>query len=169
MKIYENFLELDVFEKIQSSILNQYFPWYYDEVVVSPDLDNSNLKDYQLIHNIYEKNVGVFSPNAMDIIRPLINKINPFCLLRVKANLNLYSGKNVYEHGMHTDFNIDNVPITTAIFYINNNNGYTKFETNEKIYSVENRFIEFNSNIYHSGSTTTNAKSRVVINLNYIK
>ena len=37
----------------------------------------------------------------------------------------------------------------------------------KKINSVENRIIIFNSNIEHTGTSTTNANYRMVLNLNY--
>ena len=50
---------------------------------------------------------------------------------------------------------------------MNTNNGYTFFENGKKVLSKENTAVEFNSNIKHSGTTCTNAKCRVVMNLNY--
>ena len=83
-------------------------------------------------------------------------------LNRVKANLVVRTSKNI-EHGMHTD----QPKGKTGIFYINNCNGYTKFEKGEKIYSEENKYIEFNSKIKHSGASCTDEKIRIVINFNY--
>jgi hypothetical protein len=58
---------------------------------------------------------------------------------------------------------------TTAIFYINSNDGYTIFKKNKKIIkSKENKFIYFKSNSEHAGTTCTDQKVRVVINFNYI-
>ena len=47
------------------------------------------------------------------------------------------------------------------------NDGYTRFEDGTKIESVANRVAVFESNLKHCGTTCTNTKSRVVINLNY--
>jgi Rps23 Pro-64 3,4-dihydroxylase Tpa1-like proline 4-hydroxylase len=70
-----------------------------------------------------------------------------------------------YLYGFHTDTNCSNA--TTGIFYLNTNNGYTTFGENEKIDSVENRLIFFNSQIKHSGISSTEEKYRCLINLNY--
>ena len=56
---------------------------------------------------------------------------------------------------------------TTSIYYVNTNNGYTKFETGEIVESVENRMVTFPSNIRHTGSSCSDEKIRVVINFNY--
>ena len=58
---------------------------------------------------------------------------------------------------------------TTAIFYINTNNGYTEFENAEKIESVAIRFIMFPSNIKHRGVTQTDEQTRIMINFNFLK
>ena len=56
-----------------------------------------------------------------------------------------------------------------SIFYINTNNGYTYFETGEKIKSVENRLITFDNKLKHYGTTSTNTQTRIVLNLCYEK
>ena len=58
---------------------------------------------------------------------------------------------------------------TTSIFYINTNDGYTKFEDGTKIESIANRMITFPANINHTGTSCTDEQTRVVINFNYFK
>ena len=55
----------------------------------------------------------------------------------------------------------------TAVFYVNTNNGYTIFESGEKVSSVENRMVIFDSNILHTGTTCTDERVRCVLNFNY--
>ena len=55
----------------------------------------------------------------------------------------------------------------TGVLYMNNCNGYTKFKNGEKVLSEENKYVEFNSNLEHTGSSCTDEKRRVVINFNY--
>ena len=53
---------------------------------------------------------------------------------------------------------------------INNSNkgqNVVKFENGEKIESVENRLVIFDSTIKHTGTTSTDTKFRSVINFNY--
>ena len=57
--------------------------------------------------------------------------------------------------------------MTTATYYLNTNNGYTELKTGEKVESVENRMLVFDSNIEHQGVTCTDEKRRVLINFNY--
>ena len=70
----------------------------------------------------------------------------------------------IVEHGFHTDVQYK---CKTGILYLNSNDGYTSFEDGTKVESVENRFVTFDSNIKHSGTTCTNQKVRLVLNINY--
>ena len=101
---------------------------------------------------------------------------------RIKANL-LTKTPNIIENEFHVDMGRvykDGVEIdssgghkkllkqsTTSIFYVNTNNGYTKFEDGTKIESVANRLVSFSSNMKHKGTSCTDEKIRVVINFNY--
>ena len=67
-------------------------------------------------------------------------------------------------HGYHTDFPFE---CKTAIFYINSNNGLTLFKNGQIIESVENRMVIFNSQLEHTGTTSTDTKNRIVVNFNY--
>ena len=70
--------------------------------------------------------------------------------------------------------NLENFPEklkqwTTSIFYVNTNNGYTKFEDGTKVESVANRMLTFPANMKHIGTSCTDEQTRVVINFNYFK
>ena len=52
---------------------------------------------------------------------------------------------------------------------MNTNNGYTKFETGEKVESVANRLVTFPNNMMHTGTTCTDEQYRCVMNIDYIK
>ena len=92
-----------------------------------------------------------------------VNKIPVATTCKIKVNMNPRTPK-IIEHGLHTD-----LPYLckTGILYLNTNNGYTVFEDGTKVESVQNRFVSFDSNIKHSGSTCSNQKVRLVININY--
>ena len=72
----------------------------------------------------------------------------------------------IIETYMHTDIN-DVENWKTALFYLNTNDGYTKFEHGEKVETVANRLVIFDGDILHCGTTHTNEKYIPVINFNY--
>ena len=101
-----------------------------------------------------------------------MEKIKAVSLWRIKANL-LTRTPNIVENSFHVD--MTKLPEeklkqwTTAIFYVNTNNGYTEFEDGTKVESVANRMVTFPANLKHRGTSCTDEKTRVVINFNYFK
>jgi len=55
----------------------------------------------------------------------------------------------------------------TAIFYVNNNNGGTRFEDDTFVESVRNRALLFTGKIAHETVTQTDTNFRFNININY--
>ena len=160
IKIADNFLAKDEFDQLQSVMMSTAFPWYFSPYVVY----HSELKDLNLSqfpHQIFTGRDGVESA-GYKLISPIIDNLNVKSIVRIKANL-LNKTENIKEHSFHSDFKNNR----TAIYYVNTNNGYTKFANGEKIDSVENRLIDFDSNMEYTGSTCTDQKCRIVININY--
>jgi hypothetical protein len=162
-KVIDNFLDKKEFVELQSIMMGNQFPWYYNSHKISAQENNSSLYNFQFAHKFYD-NYGPTS-DLISILEPLINKINPSSIVRIKANMNP-STPDILEYGYHTDF--DSTPsLITSVFYINTNNGSTVFEDGQKVDSVENRLVMFDSRIKHTGTSCTNEKVRCVINLNY--
>lgn len=166
IEIYDNYLPDDYFKYLKGMLLNSdaNFSWNYSDFVV--DENNKDVNEFQFAHIFYQHNVPV-SPffNELAII---FQKLNPLTLIKVKANL-LPKTTNHIEHGMHVDIVGSNCQnLRTSILYINTNNGYTLFEDNTKINSVENRMVIFPTHMRHTGATCTDEKIRVVINFNFL-
>ena len=165
-EIIDNFLPEDVFLPIQEFLMGAFFPWYFGKQILS--FKSTDKLDYQFIHSFYHLEQGVGVISRFEVIEPIIKKLDCFCLLRAKANLKtLYSGpQDKQKNNYHRDFDKD---CTTAILYINTNNGYTIFkDTKQKIDCVANRLVKFNSKLEHDGISSNDSKQRVVINFNYI-
>ena len=124
--------------------------------------ENPELDKFQFYNTLCVKNE--VKSSFYSLLDPLIKKINPSYMYRVKVNLGTRTATPIVG-GFHSDTDFNN---TTAIFYLNNNNGYTIFEDGSKIDSIENRLVVFDSNIKHSGVSQTDSNIRCVINLNYI-
>ena len=56
---------------------------------------------------------------------------------------------------------------TALIFYLNTNNGYTKFEDGTVVKSIANRLLTFPTLCKHTSSSCTDVEARVNINFNY--
>ena len=162
IKILDNFLAKEDADNIERECKHPFFPWYYASSI-NPEYDHLQEKpnhQFQFVHSFYFEH-KVMS-NAWPILEPLIKKIKIKSLIRVKANC-IPMTEQIITHGFHIDYR-DNL---TAIYYVNSNNGYTEFETGEKIKSEKNRLIIFDSNIKHRGTTSTDAHCRMNININY--
>lgn len=168
IKIIDNFLlELEYNHLISSVVKNQYFPWWYspvntEEYAVSNQC--SEFENYQFTHVLYYDNMP--KSDYYHLVFPFLNHLKIKSLIKVKLNCNPNASK-IVEHGYHIDTIDSTYDSTTAVYYLNNNNGYTKFENGEKVESVENRLILFPSKMSHTGTTCTNAQCRYVLNINY--
>jgi hypothetical protein len=159
-EILNNFLEEKEFNLIKSTLLGSNFPWYYNNEVVYNDKHN-----FQFTHIFFIDHS--ITSNMFNLIKPLINKINPISLVRIKANLTTKTD-TIVEHGYHVDYDIQKISkMKTSVFYINSNNGYTRLKNNKMIKSKENKLLTFDTDMEHTGSTCTDENIRVVINLNY--
>jgi hypothetical protein len=162
-KIEDDFLDDFEFAQIESVFINNpNFPWFYTNGIAELDT-TSDIYKFQFSHSFFKENQGITS-GFYEQIKPLIDKINPKVLIRVKANLGTPTPTNL-EGGYHTDVNF---PCKTAVFYLNDNDGYTLFEDGTKVESKSNRFVSFDSNNKHTGVSQTNSRVRCVININYI-
>ena len=156
MKVIDNFLDQDSFNHFKNIITGQYFPWYFNNQKV---LDDNHLDNYQFVNTFKDGNT------AMPLLDVFKEKLNVSNFLRAKLNCTTRTNK-IFEFKSHRDLDVN---CLISIFYINSNNGYTKFENGEKIESIENRLITFDNNLKHNGTTSTNSQTRIVLNLCYEK
>lgn len=164
MQVYKNFIDQVRFDDLAAVMSSPQFAWYYNPVVDKEDLNPNVKQNFQFTHTFF--NFNRIQSEYFDLLTPIFIKIKPVALVRVKANLVINTNK-IVEHGMHVDFTSPKV--TTGILYINTNDGYTRFENGKKIKSIQNQYVEFDSQLKHTGTSCTNVDKRLVINFNYIK
>ena len=158
-KVINNFLTKDEHEKLKNTLESPTFPWYFIKGRVNAT-DKPNLFDYQFVHIFYKDNF--VNSDFFNHLNPIIKKLDPLSLVRIKANLNPISNKlNVSEY--HTD---QNFKCKAAIYYLNENNGYTMIG-DKKVESKANRIVLFDADKKHYGTNSTNCNNRMVININY--
>ena len=163
VQIYDNFLETTLFKPIQEIMTGPNFNWVYNDKIIDRNDDV-----FQFTHLFFRgaKQAG-WSPQTINI-NPVLNAIAPRAWTRIKVNLGTRDPKHTMG-GWHTDAKVGELSenITTAIFYMNTNNGYTLLETEEKIESVENRLVVFPCDMLHTGVSQTDTKIRVTLNFNF--
>ena len=169
VEIIDDFCPKEYFENLQEIIMEpaSRFPWFYHNRINGELYDDS--KDvFQFVHLLYPCAVGTTQDKYMKCLQPVINSMGAHAILRVKANC-IPRTEEIVEHGYHTDFVENNEGITTAILYINTNNGYTIFKEGTMVASKANRLVIFPCNYLHAGTSCTDQNIRVLINFNFVK
>jgi hypothetical protein len=152
MQIIDNFLSDIEFDEVFSMIADTEFPWFYGLVT-------SGSKYSQFTHCFYNHDQPTHYYPRLRFFR---EKLKVKSLVRIKANLNPRT-ETLEEYNYHIDYE----DMKTAILYLNTCDGYTKFKTGEKVDSVKNRIVIFDSNLEHTGTSCTDQFGRLVINFNY--
>lgn len=173
MIISDNFLEQSEFEHLRDEMLSQRFPWAYSQTTSGKD-QNQDLEHFanqQMYHIFFGLSHQIHQEHSpsMQLIWPLLKKLAPLALIRIKANLQ-FGTTEIYQPPFHTDNDPNGVDFKTCVYYLNTNNGTTVFEdTREFVESVENRIVIFDGKRRHAGTTCTDKKMRMVLNLNFIQ
>jgi len=162
-EIIDNFVDLKLFQEIKNYLLDEHTPWYLKK----EDTINSNNKN-GFFSSCYYNNSKPNNPLFYTHVVPILEKLNAFSVLQVRANLT-FRDKDCISSDWHTDHNS---PLgTTSILFFTNCNSKTQLQLGEKIInvdSVENRLIKFKSLIKHKVIYQDDVHRRLVLNLNYI-
>lgn len=164
-KIIDNFLEENEFRFLKENFLyNGTIPWYIRMGV--SEIGNTSEGSF-LTHMFYWQHQ--VTSNNFKVLEPLLDKINPLALVRIKANF-YPTTKTIVKHDFHIDYEVKGsaIPCKACLFYLNTNNGKTIFKDGDEIESIENRAVFFDSSIYHQSTTCTDDPiGRFNINFNY--
>ena len=165
MQVIDNFLPEYQFRQISNMILSNEFSWYFFDGVIEP-----NDGQCQFTHSFFDMIYGGRLSDHYPLFDIVQQKLRVSRLDRIKSNLN---PKTVFHRkgGYHTDQRNprEGYPLhqKTAVLYLNTNNGWTHIKGYDRVKSVSNRMVIFDSNLKHTGVTCTNEKRRVMINFNY--
>ena len=162
MKIIDNFLPEEEFKVIQQYLTNDSFTWHLMPYIANK---RQGLDQYQFVHTFFDISKP-YLQNYSNFLTPIFSKLQAKYILRVKANLRPRTTQGVLSD-YHTDMDLNQ---QTAIYYINTNNGYTKFQQNDfdDVTSVANRLLTFSGGLKHCGASATDSNYRIVLNINYI-
>jgi len=169
IRVIDNFLPLEELKKMQHTMIDSAtLPWYWNSDITNDPTEERG----QFTHMFYRENMG--RSDTFAVVAPILERLfytesateSSIIIYKAKANLNTKESENNQLGEYHVDYSI---PCKTAIFYVNTNNGYTRFlDSGDIIDSKENRLIVFDSHLKHVGFTCTDEKVRVIININYV-
>jgi len=161
--VKDNYLNGEEHQALYSVVTAGNFTWYFNPYKVYEHEKESNAEAFQFVHTFYQDDVPTSS--FFHILKPILSTLNYKTLIRIKLNLNPYSQKLIVG-AYHRDTTFK---CKGAIYYLNTNNGYTLFEKGkEKINSVRNRMVFFDTDVPHLGTNSTNCKNRLVLIFNYL-
>ena len=170
VRVIDNFLSPTEFKKIKEIMMGDYLPWYYNRGIIN---SKERPGRYQLTHVLYANlEEELMSDNYSSVCENLMTKLGVSSksrIIRIKANMNpqTFFHKN---GGYHVDYIDDDEveKITTAVYYVNTNNGWTHIKGYGKVKCKENRIALFDSRTQHAGFSCTDQDVKVVININYL-
>ncbi len=161
MKVIPNFLPEDYFAGIEKSLVwNPCFPYYLLDKCNSSQTDESQ---WMMCHTGYLEDTA-----RSDLYTGMLDalKLLPdfHTLIRLKANFYPQTTELV-EHARHVDYDF---PHNGAILGLNTCDGFTRLEDGTKVPSVRNQLLLFDGHKMHNSTTTTNAKGRFNVSINYL-
>jgi hypothetical protein len=158
-KVIDNFLEKNLFNELKEILFSNKVAWFLLDSMTKNEKDSYFFNHCFYNHN--KINSIFFDP----FIVPILDKLECKSLIEARANL-IFKKEKQYFSSFHIDRPFK---CTTAILYLNSNNGYTILDEKEKIKidCVENRMLIFDSDISHCGVSQTDEEKRLVINFNY--
>lgn len=166
MRIIDNYLAPDAFRALSTAIMSPLFPWEKSQILKEPPAHFPPECNLQYVHGFYLQNAKrVYRSRQLGLIQPLLADINPRRLIKAKVNLTHRQTAQV-AYAFHQD--TQQPGATTAVLYLNTNNGYTLFEDGRKADSVANRMVFFDAALAHSGVHCTDTDKRLVLNLNML-
>lgn len=170
IKVIDNFLANTDYQMLKNLVYRQYdFGWRYTGVCnlkLQPKEEVCEDKfNFQFVHILYNQNIP-HSEYWSTILNPFMHQLNMKSLIQAKINFTPVTHE-IVEHCFHIDTEDNTYKSSTAVYYLNTCDGYTKFETGEKVESVANRIVVFPATTRHTGTTCTNEQGRYVLNINY--
>ena len=156
-KRIDNFLSEEDFTPLSDMLNGLYFPWYFNDNIC---YEGDGLT--QFTHTFFEHSTKSIHSDFYPLIKCFLDKLEVKELIRIKANLNVKTHVPI-----QTGYHIDYPDATTAVFYLNTNNGGTELNKTVFVESVANRILIFDSNTQHTGVTCTDQLKRISLNFNY--
>jgi hypothetical protein len=166
MRVLDDFLDERLFLAFLSAVTAEGFPWAPTEVNSRPVDGLPAERNRQLVHGFFLRKPGIhYEAPTFHLLAPVLAKLRPRELVKIKLNRTPRQDRHV-AYGLHVDTRWPGA--TTAILYLNTNDGYTLFEDGRQVASVANRLVLFDASLRHTGVSCTDAPERLVLNLNLL-
>lgn len=176
-EVFDDYIDSALFDDISSQIVYSDMELEFCSYVTGRSDDKEELLEVEykckwswcLMHRIF---------NISRSDSPIFPLINEYLIAKLalppenklkclhKCNIIAYPNtQTIKENLMYHDYHWN---VNTAILFLNNCDGYVKFQDGTKINAVQNRLVLFDGSKPHCLSTTTNEKLMYTINLNFL-
>lgn len=191
IEIYDDVLSDELLLECRTLFRTDMMNWHVGSgVAYSPEDEQSRLKTAQIadkisipviptqnnvymtnnLYDMYDGYQKLYEGLVRDIQQEVSKKISIIIWMRFKVNLMMsFHEKSVY--GFHKDcvgWLNDKIKHSTAVLYLDSNDGGTMFEDGRFVESKSNRLVVFPNSTLHSSVSQTDDEIRTVINLNFI-
>jgi hypothetical protein len=167
MRVLDDFLDGRVFRAFLSAVTAEGFPWETTQVNSQPVAGLPAQRNQQLVHGFFLRRPGMqYQSPSFPLLAPVLATLRPRELVKIKLNRTPRQDRHV-AYGLHVDTRWPGA--TTAILYLNTNNGFTLFEDGRQVASVANRLVVFDARLRHTGVSCTDVPERLVLNLNLLE
>ena len=151
---------------MRRAIEDSRFPWESSPILKGDFPQMAPEDNVQWVHGLYLWRAGrEYRSPYLPLIAPVLARFEPFRLIKAKLNRTRGRDRHV-EYGMHVDTRRPGA--ITAVFYLNDNDGYTIFEDGTRVPSLANRLVIFDAHRQHTGASCTDAPDRLVLNINLL-
>lgn len=174
-EVVDSFLDEKIFNHVSETMLNWNFPWYLNSfdseetAIAAGAYFNPGDAGLQFSSVIYYQGI---KNEIFHSLRPILEELEVKELLDIRARL-MTKTSEIMSFQYHTDHDPEAMPegATTAVLYLNDNNGYTYFkqDPDTHIVSKANRVLIFDNYETHAGTTCSDAKLRALLNFNFIR
>jgi hypothetical protein len=160
-KILHSLYSEDTVKKLEEICNSQTFPWYF-------------YHEFQFTHTLFcakEKIESEFWKEFQPLLEPAVKKagLEVVDIFRAKVNLSTHTfSPDGFTHHMHTDKK--NSDYWTFLYYVNESDGETVFETNkknkfQKVSPEKGKCIVFPSTLPHAASSPVYYPRRIIVNI----
>jgi hypothetical protein len=153
-RIVDDFLEIGDYNNLVNDLLGDQFDWYHNH--------DSNRDDLHYFAHIFYTNYG-FSSKFANKLNPFIKKINPASFVHIRATL-FSKSEEVVEFAPTNEFAFKH---KCVLYFVNDNDGYTKLPCGTKLHSKDNRAVFFDVDKPYIDTTCTNDVFRMTMAFNY--
>lgn len=166
-RIIDNLISEDDLVKIEQNVLQKQIFAVHESTAYETSTNVYDVMMNRVFFSALYPYCG-YDKEYLQYFHPILDKIPDMGFLqRVSLNLTFATPQSEVSK-YHIDSDLKNS--FTCIFYLNSNNGGTKFkESGEFVQSQRNRLVRFPSLLEHTAINTTDTKFRWVLNINYIR